>query len=246
MKTQTIKTSGRLKLGPLASGLLAALFVTGCASTDITSQDQLVTGPLPRPGNIWVYNFAATPADVPAESRLAGESVDHPRPQTAQQIAEGRKLGAQIAAELVAQIRGMGMPAQVASDGIQPQINDIVIRGYLLSIYAGSAEQRIAIGFGEGASDLRTMVEGFQMTATGLRKLGSGSLNAGGGKSPGAALGVVSFLATKNPAGLIVTGGMHVYGEESGSSTVEGRARQTATEIAGQIKIRFQEQGWIQ
>jgi hypothetical protein len=37
-----------------------------------------------------------------------------------------------------------------------------------------------------------------------------------------------------------------VYGEESGSSTVEGRAKQTAQEIAEVLKQRFQQQGWIQ
>jgi hypothetical protein len=38
---------------------------------------------------------------------------------------------------------------------------------------------------------------------------------------------------------------MNVYGEESGSSTVEGRDRQSAAEIADQLKIRFGQQGWI-
>jgi hypothetical protein len=38
---------------------------------------------------------------------------------------------------------------------------------------------------------------------------------------------------------------MKVYGEASGSSKVEGRAKKTAEEIAGQLKIRFQQAGWI-
>ncbi len=38
--------------------------------------------------------------------------------------------------------------------------------------------------------------------------LGSGSVNANGGKGPGAVLGAATFLATKNPAGLIISGGM--------------------------------------
>jgi hypothetical protein len=36
-----------------------------------------------------------------------------------------------------------------------------------------------------------------------------------------------------------------VYEEESGSSKVEGRAKQIAKEIADVLKKRFQEQGWI-
>jgi hypothetical protein len=38
---------------------------------------------------------------------------------------------------------------------------------------------------------------------------------------------------------------MKVYGEKSGSSTIEGRVKQTVKEIADQLKLRFQEQGWI-
>ena len=44
----------------------------GCASTKVTNRQQLVTGRLPRPARIWVYDFAATARDVPADSALAG------------------------------------------------------------------------------------------------------------------------------------------------------------------------------
>ena len=240
-----MKTQCSLKIITLGACLLAALFATGCASTKVSNQQTLVTGQLPRPGNILVYNFAATPADVPADSALANQPDVDTTPQTPEQIAEGRKLGAQIATELVAQIQAMGMPAQQVPAGTQPQLNDLVIRGYLLSVNEGSAAKRITIGFGSGASELETAVEGFQMTATGLRKLGSGTVNANGGKSPGASLGLAGLLVTGNPAGLIVSGGMKVYGEASGSSTVEGRAKATAKEIADVLKKRFQEQGWI-
>jgi hypothetical protein len=37
-----------------------------------------------------------------------------------------------------------------------------------------------------------------------------------------------------------------VYGEESGSSTIEGRVKQTVKEISDQLKTRFQQEGWIQ
>ena len=224
---------------------LAALFFTGCASTKITDREQLVTGKIARPATIWVYDFVATPADVPANSALAGEKDLDDTPQTADQIAEGKKLGAQIATEMVAQINSLGMSAAQASTDSKPKVNDLVIRGYLLSVQEGSAAKRVAIGFGSGAAELHTLVEGFQVTVTGERKLGSGTVAADGGKSPGAVLGVAVFLATKNPAGLIISGGMHVYGEASGSSTVEGRAKSTAKEITDVLKQRFQQQGWI-
>ena len=233
------------KIVTLTSCLVAAVLAAGCASTKVTNRQELVSDILPRPAHIWVYDFVATPSDMPGDSVLAGEPNLDKSPQSAEQIAEGRKLGQQIASELVAQIRAMGMPAQQATAGTKPQLNDLVIRGYLLSVKEGSAAERVAIGFGAGSSQLHTMVEGFQETATGLRKLGSGSVDAGGSKTPGAALGVATFLATANPAGLIVSSGMKAYGEASGKATVEGRAKSTAKEIADVLKKRFQDQGWI-
>jgi hypothetical protein len=242
MKTKLAckKSIFNLCLVGLAAGLLA-----GNASAAITNRVILVTAQIPQPGQIWVYNFAATPAEVPAESALAGQPDLDTTPQTAGQIAEGKKLGIDIAAELVGLIHNMGMPAQRASTDTKPQLNDLVIRGYIISIKAGDAKRRFGIGFGEGASEMRTAVEGLQMTANGLRKLGSGDVNADGSKKPGTAAGLAGFLATKNPAGLIISSGRHVYGEESGSSKLEGRAKDTAKEISEALKQRFQEQGWI-
>jgi hypothetical protein len=137
------------------------------------------------------------------------------------------------------------LPAVRASSGTKPRINDLVIRGYLLSIDEGDATKRVAIGFGSGASELMAAVEGFEVTAQGLRKLGSGSVDSGGSSSPGAALGVVGTVATANPVGLIVSTGVKVQGEYSGSSKIEGRAQAAAKEIADKIRPKFQKQGWI-
>ena len=226
--------------------LFALVLVVGCASTKVTEKHEYKGGKLPRPAHIWVYDFAATPAEVPAVSALAGQPTEHPKPQTAEEIATGRELGSQIAAHLVQEIQEMGLPARRASSGTKPDINDLVFRGYLLSIDPGDATKRVAIGFGSGASHLTTAVEGYQMTAQGERKLGSGSLESGADKKPGGAVGVAAVVATGNPVGLVVGGGMKAYGEYSGSSKIEGRAKETAKEIAVQIKPKFQQQGWIQ
>jgi hypothetical protein len=58
-------------------------------------------------------------------------------------------------------------------------------------------------------------------------------------------LGAAGWLVTGSPVGLIVGGGMKIYGEASGNATVEGRAKATAKEIADVLKQRFQQQGWI-
>ena len=170
----------------IAPCLFALALATGCASTKVTDKHPLVTGAIPRPNHIWICDFGATAADVPADSALAGQLFVNPTPPTNEQLAEGRQLDAQIAAQLAEQIRAMGLPAEATSSRPILQVNDLVFRGYLLSIEEGSATKRVAIGFGSGASELTTAVEGFQMTANGLRKLGYGTVEAGGGKTPGA------------------------------------------------------------
>ncbi len=229
----------------IALYLFALLFVAGCASTKITSQDQAVSGEIPRPNTIWVYDFAATPDDVPSESALTGQYSEHSTPQTAGQIETGRMVGAEIATQLVEQIDAMGMNAEHAGAETRPQINDLVIRGYLLSVVQGDTDKRVLVGFSAGESELKVAAEGFQMTAHGLRKIGSGSTDSTGSKTPGTGVGVLSLLATHNPLGLIVSTGMRVHGERTGSDTIQGRARQTAKEIADVLKKRFQEEGWI-
>jgi hypothetical protein len=245
IKSHETRSVLRRILATILLCLFAMVVAAGCASTKVTNREQLVTGQLPRPGNILVYDFAATAADVPAGSAMAGQYDGGATSQTSEQLATGRQLGAQIAGELVEQIRRMGMPAEQALPGTTPRINDLVIRGYLLSIDEGSAAKRVVIGFGSGASELRVAVEGYQLTPQGMRKLGSGTVDSGGGKTPGAALGLATFAATANPAGLIISTGMKVYGEKSGKSTVEGRAKATAKEIADVLRQRFQDQGWI-
>lgn len=230
----------------IAVCVLGLVVAAGCASTETSKRQILVTEKIPRPGHIWIYDFAATPAEIPTESALGGKPVEHPTPQTSEQIATGRQMGALIATQLVEEINGMGLLAARASSRTTPAINDIVIRGYLLSIDEGDATKRVAIGFGSGASQLSVAVEGFQVTAQGLRKLGSGNVDAGGGKTPGGAVGVAALIVTGNPVGLIVGGGAKAYGEYTGSSKIEGRAKAIAKEIAEKLRPRFQQQGWIQ
>ncbi len=218
-------------------GLLA-----GCASTKITSRNRIVYERLPRPNHIFIYNFADTSDSIPSNSMFAGQSFAAP---TAEEAALGQELGSSIAAQLTSDVREMGLPAVQVSAPVSMQVNDIVIRGYLVSIDEGSTVKRMTLGFGSGGSELTTVVEGYQMTAYGLRKLGTASTGANSGKGPGATLGAAGWLITGSPVGLVVGGGLKVYGEASGNATIQGRAKATAKEIADLLKRRFQEEDWI-
>ena len=228
--------------------LLALFIVAGCASTNVTQQTPMSSPGLARPNQIWVYNFVANSADMPANSSIGGQVGAPSTPPTPQELEEGRQLGAFIAQELVADINAMGLSAIQAGPGSSPQVGDGVIRGYLVSVQGGgtgSMVQRFVIGFGAGTSEMDTVVEGYAVTPQGWRKLGSGTLSSSGNKTPGIVVPAAVAIATANPIGLIVVGGAKIYGETSGRSGLQGRAKATADEIAVQLKIRFQDRGWI-
>lgn len=229
-----------------ATWLFVLLVLAGCASTEVTSGKSYVgDARIARPDRIIVYDFSATAADVSADSALAGQVAEHSTPQTAEEIEVGRKLGAEVAKELVAEIGQMGLAAARAVNQPQTQVGDLVIKGHFVSVEEGSAGKRLLIGFGSGSAELRTVVEGYQVTDGGLRQLGYRELKSGGGKLPGVILPAAVFAATANPIGLIVGGAAKVAGEATGSDTVEGAAKRTAKEIAEELKVAFKKQGWI-
>ena len=121
-----------------------------------------------------------------------------------------------------------------------------MIRGYFGSIDEGSAAKRMIVGFGSGAADLKTFVEGYLMTEQGLRRLGSGEIDSGAkGGSPGLLVPLAVTIATANPIGLAVGGAVKVAGEATGSDTIKGSAKRTADLIAKELRPKFEEQGWI-
>ena len=234
--------------GRIGLCLLALIVVAGCASTKVTQQTPMSSPGLARPNQIWVYDFVASPSDMPADSSLAGQVGAPSTPPTPEELETGRRYGAMIAQQLTRDIQNMGLPAIEAGPGSSPQIGDGIIRGYIVSTEGGSTGsmvKRMVIGFGAGTAEMDTVVEGFAVTPQGLRKLGSGTLTSSGNKSPGLIVPAAVVLATGNPVGLIVVGGLKIAGAASGRSGLEGRAKATADEIATQLKIRFQDRGWI-
>jgi multiple antibiotic resistance protein len=185
---------------------------------------------------------------MPSGSSLTGRVGAPSTPATPKELEAGRRYGALIAQDLVQDIQAMGMPAIQAGPGASPQVGDCIIRGYIVSTEGGGAgamAKRLVIGFGAGTAEMDTVVEGFVVTPQGWRRLGSGTLSASGNKTPGLIVPAAVTIATGNPVGLIVVGGAKLYGAASGRSGLEGRAKATADEIAAQLRIRFQDRGWI-
>ncbi|HYB43037.1 MAG TPA: DUF4410 domain-containing protein [Candidatus Methylomirabilis sp.] len=229
----------------VAPYLFVLVVAAGCAKTTVTER-QAYEGPaLPRPDRILVYNFAPTASDLPPGFPAPVGFGEPSTPATLEQLEAGRQLGAQVAKELVAELQGMGLPAVAAAGQPPLRSNDIALVGYFTSVDKGSAAERMVVGFGKGAAELQTVVEAFRMTDRGLVRLGGGSLDSAGNKTPGAAVPAAIAIASGNPIGLIVSSAAKVEGEVSGRTTIEGAAKRTAKEIGAQLKVACQRQGWI-
>ena len=63
--------------------------VAGCASTNVTQSTPMPQPGLARPNRIWVYNFVANPADMPADSSIRNQISPSSTPPTPDQIQEG-------------------------------------------------------------------------------------------------------------------------------------------------------------
>jgi hypothetical protein len=222
------------------------LLLSGCSTTKVSNRDEYEGGKLPRPGRILVYDFAATPEDLPAwsdaASRFAGAHAD----MQSDQLAAARKLGADLARELVSDVNDMGMTAVRANAATQPDTNDLALVGYFATIDKGSGVERVLIGFGAGAAQVQVHAEGYRDTPDGMQILGSGNVEDGGaGKGPGLVVPALVTIATKNPIGLVVSGAVKAEGEMSGRTTDVGDAKRIADEIGKLLRGKFEEQGWI-
>ena len=127
--------------------------LAGCSSVQVTERQPYEGEKLPRPDRILVYDFAATPNDLPAWSNAARVHGASRARTSAADLAAGRKLGVQVAQELLRKIDAMGLVGVRAEGQPAPEDGDIAIVGYFTSVEKGSAAERVAIGFGEGAAE---------------------------------------------------------------------------------------------
>jgi hypothetical protein len=231
--------------GRASLGLACLLLVVGCASVEITGRDDYQGEKLPRPDRVLVHDFAATVEDLPEWSEKAKTMTEASVVRDEQAIAAGRRLGGQMAADLVVRIRKMGLAADRMTPEDGPAPGDIVIVVYLTSVDQGSSAKRVVIGFGSGAAEISTEVEGYLATEEGFVQVGSGRARSVKARGPGVAVPIATTVVTANPISLIIGLPVKVAGEATGRSTVEGVSRRIARSIADELEKKFEAQGWI-
>jgi hypothetical protein len=120
----------------------------------------------------------------------------------------------------------------------------LAIEGHFVSIDEGNRMRRMVVGFGAGASEVRTFVQVYEATSEGRRLVEDFYTTVKSSRKPGMGPMVgVGAAAGRAVVTAATSAGVGVATEIS--QTVEGDAKHTADEIAKVLKKFFADQGWI-
>jgi len=236
------RTTMRSMLGGFGLAMAVGLGV-GCARARVQNVQVDRSAVLPRPGRVVVFDFDTGAGDVRVGSsprrtvrRAVGLSVNEPD-LLAEAVADT------LAGRVVDDVRALGLTAERAAGAAPPVVNDVVIQGQFLRIDEGSQAKRFVIGFGVGATELRTQVEMFQVTADGWRPIKQFDTVAQGSRFPGAAFFVAGGAAAGTVAtSAMITSGVGVIRELRAS--IDADAGRTAEQIAAKVSELRTAQRW--
>ena len=225
-------------------GLLVA-GVAGCARTSVQNESVKAFG-LPRPQMIYVHDFGVSPSAVTLDSALGSRIMDMMKstPEGEQQLQVAQQVAKVVTENLGKEIEKLGIPATAAANAAPVAGPSLSIEGRFVTVDEGNRRRRAIIGFGAGASDVRTLVQVFETTIEGRRLVEDFSVTVKSSRKPGlgpmAGAGGAAGRAAESAAVSAGVGLMTVR-----SQTVEGDAEHTAEQVAKELKKLFVEQGWI-
>ena len=224
---------------------LALAGITGCARTSVENVNVQAAG-LPRPQVIVVHDFGVSPGDVSLDSAIGARITEMAKgtPEADEQLKVGREVAKVVTENLVKEIRKLGIPAEPAATATPVGGPSLAIEGHFLSVDQGNRLRRMVVGFGAGASEVRTLVQVYETTNEGRRLVEDFYTTVKSSRKPGMGpMGGVGAAAGRAATSVAVSAGVGLATERS--QTVEGDAKHTADEIAKVLKKFFAEQGWV-
>jgi len=227
-----------------AVGLAAAVVIfVGCATARVENAQEAGDRTLPRPARVVVFDFDTGAADVRVGSsprtrirNAVGLSVQAPD-------LLGEAVADTLATRLVEQITALGLPAVRAAGADPPGVNDLIVMGQFVRIDEGSMGKRFVIGFGAGATEVRTQVEIFQVRAAGWQPVQQFDTVATGSRMPGAAVFVTGgAVAGRAATSAAISTGVGAVRELFVS--IDADARRTAEQITARVSDLSTAQRW--
>jgi hypothetical protein len=224
---------------------LALAALTGCARASVENVNTRATG-LPRPQLIVVHDFGVTAGDVTLDGAIGARLIQMVRetPASEEQLKIGREVARIVTEELVKDLNKTGIPTVAASAATPVAGPSLAIDGHFVTVDEGNRLRRMVVGFGAGASEVRTLVQVYETTNQGRQLIEDFYTTVKSSRKPGMGPMVgVGAAAGRAATSAVVSGGVGIATEFS--QTVQGDAKHTASEVAKQLRKFFAQQGWI-
>jgi hypothetical protein len=233
--------------------ITAAVLVVGlcgCAQTVVQPKyEQRAAGPVVRPSQVLVYDFAVSVADVSENQGFFAGVYHNLRNDTTEnerEVAIAREVQNRMSEELVARIRDLGLPAQRAARGSGLPSGAVAVTGLFLNVDEGNRLQRTVLGFGTGQSKVDTKVELYAPSSGGPTKLLDFTTHADSGSMPGAVVtGAAGAAASGGMTAGVTAANMTASGVKGYRSQVEQMTARSADQAAAYLSQYFAKQGWI-
>jgi Domain of unknown function (DUF4410) len=233
-----------------AAGLaLAAMGLTamaGCARVS-TEHVQKTSDRLAKPALILVHDYQVSPNEVQLDSALSSQikRVVKGTPKTEDQLKVEQEVSQALTTTLVDEIRKLGIPAEPARMASQVAGPTLSIEGQIVSINEGNKAERLVIGLGAGASEVRTLTQVYEVTSGDAHRLvedfyTTAKSSRKPGLGPMAGVGAAAGAAASSAA---AAGGIGVA--TALSQTVEADVKHGAKQIAKELAKLFVQEGWI-
>ena len=215
--------------------------LTGDVKADVLKR---YSGPgvLPQPDKVLIRDFTVPVGAITKDESIAGQlhrkiTLRHGVDEDSSPEALARQVQAAFTKALAAELKKVNIPAQrvPAGDGAISASN-LIVEGQFVAIHEGDETKRILIGFGRGASDIKTHVTVSSLVQGHPTVVLEFNLSSKSGKKPGA-------VATMGVGSVAV--GAAAGGVSDRKSTVEADASRMAKLVAKQLETFMVEQKWI-
>jgi hypothetical protein len=217
---------------------MVPLLALGCQGVDRAADREIAAETMPRPAVILVSDFAITPEAV--TSGLGGHTrLVQDTPRSATERAVGHRFASAFAANLVEEIRAMGLPAERAGAPVPPGGAILSIEGQFVSIASDEPTAPGIVGFAAGWPNVVADIQIYSKSDAGDRLTEDLEFNLADAKLPPEHLppGVLAKL----PAGTAQTGALPA----STQAELDQAAKATAHAAARQLQTFFADRGWI-
>lgn len=227
------------------AGCLSLALVSGCARTQVEYR-ATETRKLPSPATLVVHDFSISPDQVALDHNigLRLQEAIGAKSDTAERLRIAQEISRIVSQQVVSNLRGKGFNAVMASASAVPDSPALDIEGQFFSVDQGNQRQRMIIGFGMGASEVRVLVQAYEITGQGRQLVDDFYVTTLSSRRPGLGpMGGGGAVAGNAVAGLALSSTSMLVGARA--QTVEADAKNLADRVSVELEAFFSRQGWV-